>query len=59
LSDPGKRRLWGEANRTRVRTEFAVEQMVERHLQIIRADLPENALVAVGSVRRREEPGLS
>jgi glycosyltransferase involved in cell wall biosynthesis len=34
----------GAANAARIRTEFSVERMAERHLQIIRASLPNPAL---------------
>jgi len=40
LRDKEKRDELGAANRARVRAEFSVERMVERHLDIIRTNLP-------------------
>ena len=40
LRDSEKRAALGAANAERIRREFSVERMVERHLQIIRTNLP-------------------
>lgn len=50
LRDYGRRRAIGAANRARVVSEFSVEQMAKRHLQIIEQNLPWNI-----GVRRRAE----
>jgi glycosyltransferase involved in cell wall biosynthesis len=47
LRDKGKRDALGEANRVRIRNEFSVQRMAERHLEVIRNSLP------VASVNRR------
>lgn len=39
LGNPERRAATGNANAVRIRTEFSVERMVERHLQVIRANL--------------------
>ncbi len=39
LRNPQRRAAMGEANAVRLHTEFSVERMVERHLQVIRASL--------------------
>jgi glycosyltransferase involved in cell wall biosynthesis len=40
LRDKERRDALGAANRARVRAEFSVERMVERHLNVIQANLP-------------------
>jgi glycosyltransferase involved in cell wall biosynthesis len=39
LLNPAKRRQLGELNRTRIRSEFSVERMAARYLEIIRSEL--------------------
>lgn len=43
LRDKEKRDAMGQANRARMRAEFSVERMAERHLKIIQANLPISA----------------
>lgn len=56
LQDKEKCAVLGEANRARIRAEFSVARMVERHLKVIQENLPNTSRIqpAANLVRRRK-----